>query len=94
MCQHFKDRANRTQSESSLSNFAEVKPIFEAMPQRSPQSHPPGIGLQCKSRYRFSIGDKKRSKLLCTKAKKIRTKNVRLCKLLQSDIKIGKQEGI
>ena len=28
--QYVKDRANRMQSESSLSNFAEVQPIFEA----------------------------------------------------------------
>ena len=30
MYQQVKDRANRMQSESSLSNFAEVQPIFEA----------------------------------------------------------------
>jgi len=32
---HVKERASRTQNESSLSSFAEAKPLFEAQPQRA-----------------------------------------------------------
>jgi hypothetical protein len=35
LCQHVKERASRTQNESSLSSFAEAKPLFEAQPQRA-----------------------------------------------------------
>ena len=35
LIQHVKERASRTQSESSLSSFAEAKPLFEAQPQRA-----------------------------------------------------------
>ena len=35
MYQYVKDRASRTQSESSLSNFAEAKSILEVKLQRS-----------------------------------------------------------
>ena len=50
--QYVKDRASRTQSESSLSNFAEAKSILEVKLQRS--RNPIRSDCECKSRYRFS----------------------------------------
>ena len=52
MYQYVKDRASRTQSESSLSNFAEAKSILEVKLQRS--RNPIRSDCECKSRYRFS----------------------------------------
>lgn len=49
---YFKERASRMQSESSLSGFAEAKPLFEAQPQRTLSS---GVLFfrRCKGRIQF-----------------------------------------
>lgn len=57
MCQHFKDRAKQHRNLTLLGLDCSAK-VDTDFP----------IGAYFKNR--FSIGDKKRSKLLCTKAKK------------------------